>query len=95
MLQVQYISTTVEIILYYLTNQLMSHTILIYNSRNYSILLNKLHAHIARGIYNSRNYSILLNKNRDGVRFTISTTVEIILYYLTRYVPVIMIYLQQ
>ena len=34
-------------------------------------------------IYNSRNYSILLNISKSGERFFISTTVEIILYYLT------------
>ena len=33
-------------------------------------------------IYNSRNYSILLNKRKFFQRI-ISTTVEIILYYLT------------
>ena len=33
-------------------------------------------------IYNSRNYSILLNINGNGVEVE-STTVEIILYYLT------------
>ncbi len=33
-------------------------------------------------IYNSRNYSILLNYRVDGVT-RVSTTVEIILYYLT------------
>ena len=33
-------------------------------------------------IYNSRNYSILLNYRVDGVA-RVSTTVEIILYYLT------------
>ena len=33
-------------------------------------------------IYNSRNYSILLNRQK-GLLFLLSTTVEIILYYLT------------
>ena len=35
-------------------------------------------------IYNSRNYSILLNDNWVYTHF-LSTTVEIILYYLTEY----------
>ena len=54
----------------------------IYNSRNYSILLNVIRNIIPISIYNSRNYSMLLNP----IRLTIpgaSTTVEIILYYLT------------
>ena len=39
----------------------------IYNSRNYSILLNKKSGDICGGIYNSRNYSILLNELK-GIR---------------------------
>ena len=54
-------STTVEIILYYLTSGRKSAINNIYNSRNYSILLNVLHAVQLILIYNSRNYSILLN----------------------------------
>ena len=54
----------------------------IYNSRNYSILLNYDFRNGGAGIYNSRNYSILLNIPRNNIRFE-STTVEIILYYLT------------
>ena len=57
-------------------------TIFIYNSRNYSILLNQDSITTGQRIYNSRNYSILLNHRMDGVTRT-STTVEIILYYLT------------
>ncbi len=56
----------------------------IYNSRNYSILLNRVEAEKRTLIYNSRNYSILLNYLRMIVIDTLSTTVEIILYYLTR-----------
>ena len=54
-------STTVEIILYYLTICLILTLTTIYNSRNYSILLN------------------ISRPSPDGL----STTVEIILYYLT------------
>ena len=54
----------------------------IYNSRNYSILLNIFNLPFEGKIYNSRNYSILLNGFID-VYIIISTTVEIILYYLT------------
>ena len=54
----------------------------IYNSRNYSILLNALESARIVDIYNSRNYSILLNL-RFRVFQILSTTVEIILYYLT------------
>ena len=96
-------STTVEIILYYLTlngileyiyiynsrnysillnNQRVSGGVIIYNSRNYSILLNNCSHHLGIEIYNSRNYSILLNK-KDLNGLSGSTTVEIILYYLT------------
>ena len=54
----------------------------IYNSRNFSILLNlRLLVQIV-SIYNSRNFSILLN-NQGKVYSVISTTVEIFLYYLT------------
>ena len=55
---------------------------LIYNSRNYSILLNDTSSFVSVGIYNSRNYSILLN-HIPITACTVSTTVEIILYYLT------------
>ena len=54
-------STTVEIILYYLTYFQHSLPIHIYNSRNYSILLNAVAENSGADIYNSRNYSILLN----------------------------------
>ncbi len=37
----------------------------------------------ASKIYNSRNYSILLNNNSEYQTLKASTTVEIILYYLT------------
>ena len=66
-------------------------------------------------IYNSRNYSILLNLTKEleteksttveiilyyltliyWMGWTISTTVEIILYYLTYYVKTTIFYLQQ
>ena len=59
-----------------------SAAIYIYNSRNYSILLNISFNRSNIRIYNSRNYSILLNKKVHGF-VSISTTVEIILYYLT------------
>ena len=75
-------STTVEIILYYLTLNGILEYIYIYNSRNYSILLNNCSHHLGIEIYNSRNYSILLNK-KDLNGLSGSTTVEIILYYLT------------
>ena len=54
----------------------------IYNSRNYSILLNHYIDGLTFEIYNSRNYSILLNDTLAVVD-KLSTTVEIILYYLT------------
>ena len=54
----------------------------IYNSRNYSILLNEEITTTVAGIYNSRNYSILLN-TQTAESIEESTTVEIILYYLT------------
>ena len=54
-------STTVEIILYYLTLKKSGIKTDIYNSRNYSILLNSFACVIPVDIYNSRNYSILLN----------------------------------
>ena len=75
-------STTVEIILYYLTCTVEPTAGVIYNSRNYSILLNAYMISGMNEIYNSRNYSILLNpyQNMETVK---STTVEIILYYLT------------
>ena len=59
-----------------------SNLVEIYNSRNYSILLNEYVIMRLAGIYNSRNYSILLNIGAAVVDAT-STTVEIILYYLT------------
>ena len=97
-------STTVEIILYYLTLSCLpsphiiynsrNYSILlnisdcstnywIYNSRNYSILLNSILGTSADAIYNSRNYSILLNDDGEVRSIELSTTVEIILYYLT------------
>ena len=54
----------------------------IYNSRNYSILLNEDGDMMSEQIYNSRNYSILLNAI-SPLHDVESTTVEIILYYLT------------
>ena len=39
-------------------------TDMIYNSRNYSILLNEFRDSEILTIYNSRNYSILLNGKR-------------------------------
>ena len=54
----------------------------IYNSRNYSILLNESPIKKPAEIYNSRNYSILLNPLAYA-ELDLSTTVEIILYYLT------------
>ena len=67
------LSTTVEIILYYLTYQSRTRGKTIYNSRNYSILLNE--------------------KIKDCDK--LSTTVEIILYYLTRFIESEDLYLQQ
>ena len=75
-------STTVEIILYYLTCDGVLAFLKIYNSRNYSILLNVAIPIMPTSIYNSRNYSILLNFT-TVITLDKSTTVEIILYYLT------------
>ena len=66
----------------------------IYNSRNYSILLNITGLLAGLLIYNSRNYSILLNIVSE-LTSVISTTVEIILYYLTYYFIVMSLNLQQ
>ena len=55
----------------------------IYNSRNYSILLNISDCSSNYWIYNSRNNSILLNEGIVNYINKRSTTVEIILYYLT------------
>ena len=41
----------------------------IYNSRNYSILLNNMNATVLTRIYNSRNYSILLNMENGDMKF--------------------------
>ena len=65
------LSTTVEIILYYLTLKGRRVKEGIYNSRNYSILLNLNFIDINGNIYNSRNYSILLNGRRADVQRTI------------------------
>ena len=78
-----HLSTTVEIILYYLTLMKPMRDRYIYNSRNYSILLNEKNNNECPFIYNSRNYSILLN-GYISLFDVPSTTVEIILYYLTR-----------
>ena len=51
-------------------------------SQNNSILLNKATAKCCHCIYNSKNYSISLKLNAVKELF-LSTTVEIILYYLT------------
>ena len=61
MRKLPFISTTVEIILYYLTATGRRQGEYIYNSRNYSILLNGDVGSAQTDIYNSRNYSILLN----------------------------------
>ena len=87
-------STTVEIILYYLTLMFHSFTAYIYNSRNYSILLNALKLIVSFHIYNSRNYSILLNRIQCFVGIAVSTTVEIILYYLTPNLCICTIFLE-
>ena len=54
----------------------------IYNSRNFSILLNTGPGARRYIIYNSRNFSILLNCKWNLCAIE-STTVEIFLYYLT------------
>ena len=64
----------------------------IYNSRNYSILLNIGDRSNLVEIYNSRNYSILLNMQLDMLMLR-STTVEIILYYLTLLVLFLQLYI--
>ena len=75
-------STTVEIILYYLTVGGLVGLLLIYNSRNYSILLNGLTGEILTKsttveiILYYLTFLIFLSREK-------STTVEIILYYLT------------
>ena len=71
-----------------------THILAIYNSRNYSILLNLALAGTNKLIYNSRNYSILLNE-ATGRTTEPSTTVEIILYYLTAFDMNVFNYLQQ
>ena len=75
-------STTVEIILYYLTLNGILEYIYIYNSRNYSILLNKKDLN---GLSGSTTVEIILYYlTTIRIRIIkISTTVEIILYYLT------------
>ena len=78
------LSTTVEIILYYLTSFIMPSRTNIYNSRNYSILLNiiNLTCHIASTTVEIILYYLTCR------RFALppkSTTVEIILYYLTSF----------
>ena len=62
----------------------------IYNSRNYSILLNITGLLAGLLIYNSRNYSILLNCIAPTSVRPQSTTVEIILYYLTNFQHVLL-----
>ena len=85
-IRIRHLSTTVEIILYYLTTY-SPYTLLA--STTVEIILYYLT--IPKGknhgkIYNSRNYSILLNAQSmvDQIQ---STTVEIILYYLTTHLP--------
>ena len=76
-------STTVEIILYYLTNHPIKKPADIYNSRNYSILLNIERHETDKTIYNSRNYSILLNcfTGIDGIGIYNSRNYSILLNY--------------
>ena len=62
------ISTTVEIFLYYLTSMRVYFQDVIYNSRNFSILLNWKNARHHHAIYNSRNFSILLNFNEEKLK---------------------------
>ena len=76
-------STTVEIILYYLTRNLFTDIDLIYNSRNYSILLNN----------NSEYQTLKASTTVESILYYLtlieeggpqeSTTVERILYYIT------------
>ena len=77
-------STTVEIILYYLTHRKNCRKCI---STTVEIILYYLTFTVSlslmSGIYNSRNYSILLNTLINIVLCFKSTTVEIILYYLT------------
>ena len=63
------LSTTVEIILYYLTVTSLIVRLMIYNSRNYSILLNVVLGTPFGLIYNSRNYSILLNVLMQNLKY--------------------------
>ena len=75
-------STTVEIILYYLTSNNFRYSSI---STTVEIILYYLTINsnrIRSIIYNSRNYSILLNCECLSFGY-LSTTVEIILYYLT------------
>ena len=76
-------STTVEIILYYLTHLVKDYGLSIYNSRNYSILLNE---YASNPTLISTTVEIILYYLTNGsVReCRLSTTVEIILYYLTK-----------
>ena len=78
-----YLLCSVEIILYYLTRELQEQAETIYNSRNYSILLNESSKSSSE---ESTTVEIILyyltNISLSAVHA--STTVEIILYYLTR-----------
>ena len=77
-------STTVEIILYYLTGYLLRAIDDIYNSRNYSILLNI--AGFVIWFISTTVEIILYYLTVCLIEFGIlSTTVEIILYYLTAF----------
>ena len=81
-----FLSTTVEIILYYLTAFCIDFSVRIYNSRNYSILLNIA---ILPSVTLSTTVEIILYYLTWMSSDTPpeSTTVEIILYYLT--VPIV------
>ena len=75
-------STTVEIILYYLTRNLFTDIDLIYNSRNYSILLNFIIS-VIEAISTTVEIILYYLTWRFARPWILSTTVEIILYYLT------------
>ena len=84
-------STTVEIILYYLTSNNFRYSSISTTVEIILYYLTYMENHMPVYIYNSRNYSILLNYKINTLWIK-STTVEIILYYLTSVaLPVIVV----
>ena len=86
-------STTVEIILYYLTRNLFTDIDLIYNSRNYSILLNFIIS-VIEAISTTVEIILYYLTLMPIADIILSTTVEIILYYLTPNLCICTIFLE-